>query len=343
MAQLPGADLQSAIEFVAEVHAFEDEDAFRRGILPGLERLIPCDLSGYNEVDPGGGALVLTHPEPMHDLMGAEIARLAHQHPLISVQMNGDGRAYRISDFLSAREFHALELYAEIYGRIGAEDQLAIGLPGESVIGIAFNRARRSFSERDRAMLDLLRPHLAQAHARIIERRHTAALLEALEQGVATGAVGVVLLGDDGAVQYAGDRALTLLDLYFSARPGTGLPAEIEAWLGSTSRGGEPGTPLIVTGTPGQLSVRAEPGKHGGTVLLLAERPALTAERLAPLGLTGRQAEVLALLAAGYGVARIADALFVSPATVRKHLEHVYARLGVHSRAEAVARALTVA
>jgi LuxR family maltose regulon positive regulatory protein len=38
---------------------------------------------------------------------------------------------------------------------------------------------------------------------------------------------------------------------------------------------------------------------------------------------------------------QIADELFVSIATVRKHVEHVYGRLGVTSRAEAVARALS--
>jgi DNA-binding CsgD family transcriptional regulator len=60
-------------------------------------------------------------------------------------------------------------------------------------------------------------------------------------------------------------------------------------------------------------------------------------ERFVPAVLV--QSEVLRLLAAGRGTDEIADALFISPQTVRKHLEHIYERLGVHSREAAVAAA----
>jgi DNA-binding CsgD family transcriptional regulator len=40
--------------------------------------------------------------------------------------------------------------------------------------------------------------------------------------------------------------------------------------------------------------------------------------------------------------AQIAEALWLSPATVRKHLEHVYAKLGVRTRTAAAARLLGV-
>ena len=48
--------------------------------------------------------------------------------------------------------------------------------------------------------------------------------------------------------------------------------------------------------------------------------------------LTARQWEVLRLVAAGRGTDEVARALFVTEATVRKHLENAYARLGVSSR-----------
>jgi DNA-binding CsgD family transcriptional regulator len=54
--------------------------------------------------------------------------------------------------------------------------------------------------------------------------------------------------------------------------------------------------------------------------------------------LTRREREVLALVEAGRSNAEIARALWISPVTVRTHLEHVYAKLGVHSRTAAVAR-----
>jgi DNA-binding NarL/FixJ family response regulator len=47
-----------------------------------------------------------------------------------------------------------------------------------------------------------------------------------------------------------------------------------------------------------------------------------------------------ALLAAGRRRAEIARELFISPKTVEKHLERSFRKLGVHTQAEAVARAL---
>jgi DNA-binding CsgD family transcriptional regulator len=66
-------------------------------------------------------------------------------------------------------------------------------------------------------------------------------------------------------------------------------------------------------------------------VLLLEERR--------PLGLTPREREILALVAQGQTNAGIARTLWISPATVGKHLENAYAKLGVSSRTAAIRRA----
>jgi DNA-binding CsgD family transcriptional regulator len=55
-------------------------------------------------------------------------------------------------------------------------------------------------------------------------------------------------------------------------------------------------------------------------------------------GLTGREREVLLLVAQGKRNHEIARLLWLSPATVRTHLEHVFDKLGVNTRAAAVAR-----
>jgi DNA-binding CsgD family transcriptional regulator len=56
--------------------------------------------------------------------------------------------------------------------------------------------------------------------------------------------------------------------------------------------------------------------------------------------LTPRQREVLGYVAAGLSTEEIAREMCVSPTTVRKHLENIFARLGVSSRAAAVVRVL---
>jgi DNA-binding NarL/FixJ family response regulator len=59
--------------------------------------------------------------------------------------------------------------------------------------------------------------------------------------------------------------------------------------------------------------------------------------------LTEREGEVLRLLAAGLGPAQIGKELSISPKTVATHVEHIYAKLGVHTRAQAVAQAFRLA
>ena len=59
----------------------------------------------------------------------------------------------------------------------------------------------------------------------------------------------------------------------------------------------------------------------------------------APTTLTRRELEVLRLLADGLDQAEIAERLVISPKTVGTHIERILAKLGAHSRAEAVALA----
>jgi DNA-binding CsgD family transcriptional regulator len=59
-----------------------------------------------------------------------------------------------------------------------------------------------------------------------------------------------------------------------------------------------------------------------------------------PQGLTEREEAVLRLLVGGRPTRQIASALFIAEKTVSNHLDHIYAKLGVHSRGEAIAYAL---
>jgi HD-GYP domain-containing protein (c-di-GMP phosphodiesterase class II) len=54
-----------------------------------------------------------------------------------------------------------------------------------------------------------------------------------------------------------------------------------------------------------------------------------------PGGLTGREVEVLRLAARGLTTRRIADRLYISPKTADRHIQHIYGKIGVSSRAAA--------
>jgi DNA-binding NarL/FixJ family response regulator len=95
---------------------------------------------------------------------------------------------------------------------------------------------------------------------------------------------------------------------------------EIEAGITAVARGEAALDPAV------QAHVLAGLAEGGG-------EPAL------PDGLTPREAEVLTLIAEGLSNAQIAERLVLSRATVKSHVNHVFAKAGVRDRAQAVAYA----
>jgi two-component system, NarL family, nitrate/nitrite response regulator NarL len=59
-----------------------------------------------------------------------------------------------------------------------------------------------------------------------------------------------------------------------------------------------------------------------------------------PASLSEREQEILAFTADGHSAADIGERLFLSPATVKTHLQRIYQKLGVSDRAAAVAEAM---
>ncbi|MEU6857275.1 response regulator transcription factor [Glycomyces sp. NPDC046736] len=100
---------------------------------------------------------------------------------------------------------------------------------------------------------------------------------------------------------------------------------------------------LLKDASPEELRRAIRTAHEGGTVLapavasLLMDRVRKPAA--APGPLSDRELEVLALVAKGRGNREAAKELFISEATIKTHLLHVYAKLGVNDRAAAVAAA----
>jgi DNA-binding NarL/FixJ family response regulator len=98
---------------------------------------------------------------------------------------------------------------------------------------------------------------------------------------------------------------------------------------------------LLKDAPPEELFGGIRATARGETVL--ASSVAATLVRRATPGatsVTDREVEVLELLSRGLGNKEMARELFVSEATVKSHLAHIYTKLGVDTRAGAVAAAL---
>ena len=88
----------------------------------------------------------------------------------------------------------------------------------------------------------------------------------------------------------------------------------------SVARGGDEEN--VIVSVPRETMHRTEEGDPGGE-------------------LTRREREVLLLVARGLGNERIGENLHLSTTTVKRHLSNIYEKLGVHSRGEAVGRAVS--
>lgn len=220
-------------------------DGLPQTTLSGLADLVACDLLSFFDFDPTVAAVHLDQ-----DFDGGRVAESRvpddSAHPFWRhfwrtescsyPDRTGDDRTVvMLSDFYSESQWCATPMYADVFRDDGIRHTMMCSLPraGTRSRRVIFFRSRgRDFDERDRAVLALLRPHLAEIHAR-----------------------------------------------------------------------------------------RSAPGKPQSEAL------------------TARQRELLRLVAAGRSTAQIAEDLFLSPRTVRKHLENIFARLEVTNRTTAVLRA----
>ncbi|MFF2657280.1 response regulator [Kitasatospora sp. NPDC058032] len=95
---------------------------------------------------------------------------------------------------------------------------------------------------------------------------------------------------------------------------------------------------LLKAERPEELFAAVHSAAQGRTVLSPPVASRVMAQMRAPAPqLTERETDILAQLAQGLGNREIARALFISEATVKTHLGRIYAKLGVDTRAGAVA------
>ena len=251
MATLRHSDLQGVLRFLREAGAETGPDPFPPRVLGLLRELVPSDAVSWHEwsVDGSRNRYVLSSLEPDRTATVWEAyGAYRHQDPLPGGAPGATeapapvGRALKLSDFLSDRQFRRLDLYAYVCKPLAVEHVMKLFLPSRNGVArnLVFDRGRPDFNERDRTVLDVLVPYLLQFEEHARARRITAAL--------------------------AG-------------------------------------------------SSRTAP----------------------PPGLTRREQEVLGLVAEGKSNAEIANELWIAAGTVRVHLEHIYAKLGVQSRTAALA------
>jgi DNA-binding CsgD family transcriptional regulator len=334
MAWLDEADLHATGRLPFALDETQMPLDVRRSALEELVRLVPSDLSSWNLIALASGAI--EHEASPGDAEPRrafeEVAPTAGRHPLLHPHALGPCPAVRLSDAVEPRLLQRTELYGELLHRSGAEYGISIAvrpLPGEAVV-FALGRHERQFSERDRDVLDVVRP----AVERVLEAAEARQrLLLALTSDPPPGSA-VVLLDAYGEIEASSPQADRWLAEHFgsSQHPGW-LPEPVASWLALPPR-----PPLQSTREGRLLTVRLLPGEPH--VLLLEEEVgSFRAGALQALGLTGREREVLEAARALGADADVADQLFLSRHAVRERLERLEEKLGVRTLPDAIAAA----
>lgn len=349
---LSNQDLRLLLDLVGGCYSVLDAAKFRTSVLSLVREAIPCDLAAYNEVEPGGtrGVALFDPPERMiFDDPGGVLARVAPSSPIIArFAKTRDGRAYKLSDFLRQDELRSTSLWKEALGPLGVDYQIAFTLPSQPtvLVGVTLNHGAHDFSERDRQLLNLARPHLAQAYRNAQIHTEARRRLLALERGLESSDRAAIILQEDGRIRTASRQAQDLLRRGFGslAAKGAQIPPDLLRWVERRRSEGpeQDHVPLVVARAETRLLVRfvRRAGGAGADLLLLELSPdPLSVPALRALGLTVREGEVLRLIAMGETAEGVAAELGIRPSTVRKHLENLYRKLGVRSQAAAVAAA----
>ncbi len=228
-APIMAVSLDRVLDLVHEVRSATDVDSFAERALASLTELVPCGEITFNELDFERGEAEYERSVP-GTILGTELGEYFWSHwnelPLCRPGVGEEG-VWRTSDLITRARLHDLEVYDTMLRPFGVEFQVKVALAAPALRSRAFllSRSDRDFSDREMELLELIRPHLAEAYWRV---------------------------------------------------------------------------------------------------------------RASAQGLSGRETEILRLVRAGLTNRDIAAVLVLSPATVRTHLEHVFRKLGVHTRMAAV-------
>jgi DNA-binding CsgD family transcriptional regulator len=357
-------DMQKLNHSIQQLYTLHDLDAFGPNALSIVSRLVPSDFPVFHTTNMRTHQIVDT-VLPGFPHLTLEMQRIKTrylvEHPLFEHMSQALNGVCKISDFVTQSQLHRLEgIYQQFLRPLETEDQMTIFMANPQpsswdkfgkadliLFGFAFSRAQCNFTERDRSILNLLRPHLSQAYNNAQHYQQIQQECDRVQQSL--NHLGAIVLDGEGRVQSIAPQAIIWLETYFiKPTSSTQLPDHLWSWvkhqvncLTQNSDLPQACLPLRIQKASRELKIRLLVELPGLRYLLLLEEQTLSLfNSLALLGLSQRETEVLYWIIQGKDNNAIASQLSVYPSTIRKHLENIYNKLDVESRTEAIAQAL---
>jgi DNA-binding CsgD family transcriptional regulator len=163
-------DVEAALEIVEAVSRDLGPDPFPLQTLRDLGAVVGADVAvGYCEAPVTarvGAYELVTRPAP--EWLFDALAECGHEDPTHALRCHASARPVAISDFVSAAAFARSAVYQEVCRPLGVADSLRLYLPAPAGRKrfFFFDRSRRGFEPRSRALLETLRPYLTRARSR---------------------------------------------------------------------------------------------------------------------------------------------------------------------------------
>jgi DNA-binding CsgD family transcriptional regulator len=333
--------------FLLEIHAAGDVETQRRVIPRGLAELIPCDRAALNEFIFRLNRVIVPSPMPVYwDRLGPVMLEHLHEHALFSRCPPAAHEAITFGDRRHDAEWRKSTLYHEYYLPAGVRHQLSVHVFRQGPVRFMLNcnRWHRDFSAADRALMELISPHVEYA----VRDASRLTWLRASD-----GAIGdrgpmrthTVIVDQDGRIR--GELASCTRDVLrkfgMEVIPGNLLPELLRGWvsmqrlrLRTADALGRTPEILRARRETAVLSVQLGQAAPDTTVILLTENSmAPASEKPLPGSLTSRETEVARWICEGKRNAEIGAILGISSRTVGKHMDHIFEKIGVHTRTAA--------
>jgi DNA-binding NarL/FixJ family response regulator len=183
----------------------------------------------------------------------------------------------------------------------------------------------------------------AEVLARVATHIRNARMLAQAAHAIDAVSHAAVSLRGDGMPLWQTRQAGEWLAKYFpgAAAPPGELPAAVREWLRQAMATEAPAESSSLSVPQDAHCLQLSLSRRGHELLLLLEeRPVEAAAALDHYQLTPRETDVLCWVAKGKTNRDIGEILGMSPRTVNKHLEHIFVKLGVETRAAAAALAV---
>lgn len=158
---------------IADIYAISEPEVFFREILVIIRKILSSELASYNEYDAVRRIKKVVNSSMDHDRVfrkhEAAIRKYLPTHPGFTV--SSLNQCTILSDIIKQDAFKKTELYNEYYRHLNVESQMFTEFPSPHGMRslMILSRNARNFTERERFMLGLIKPHIIGAYRNALE------------------------------------------------------------------------------------------------------------------------------------------------------------------------------